>query len=62
MTVSKDLMAKFQIGSIMGKGQPCDVAGKNVQNTKTKEYAWVDIKGKKHVYSDKLWKKKNESL
>ena len=61
MTVSKDLMAKFQIGSIMGKGQPCDVAGKNVQNTKTGEYAWVDIKGKKHVYSDKLWKKKNES-
>ena len=61
MTVTKDLMSKFQQGSDMGIGQPCDVAGKNIQNEDTKEYAWVDIKGKKHIYSDKLWKNKNEN-
>ena len=61
MAVTKDIMAKFQQGSDMGNGQPCDVAGKNIQNEDTKEYAWVDIKGKKHVYSDKLWKNKNEN-
>ena len=61
MTVTKDIMAKFQGGSDMGNGQPCDVAGKNIQNEDTKEYAWVDIKGKKHIYSDKLWQTKNEN-
>lgn len=61
MTVTKDIMSKFQQGSDMGNGQPCDVAGKNIQNEDTKEYAWVDIKGKKHIYSDKLWKSKNEN-
>ena len=61
MTVSKELMAKFQTGEDMGVGQPCSIAGNNIQNASTKEYAWVDIKGKKHVYSGDLWKKKNEN-
>ena len=61
MSVTKSIMSKFQEGSNMGNGQPCDVAGKNIQNKDTKQYAWVDIKGKKHIYSDKLWKNKNEN-
>ena len=36
MAVTKDIMAKFQQGSDMGNGQPCDVAGKNIQNEDTK--------------------------
>lgn len=61
MSVTKTQMSKFQKGADIGLGQPCNVAGKNIQNEVTKEYAWVDIKGKKHIYSDKLWKKKNET-
>ena len=61
MTISKSLMSKFQKGNDMGKGQACAVAGKNIQNKDTQEYAWVDIKGKKHIYSSNLWKKKNKS-
>ena len=42
-------------GPPMGTGQPCKAAGKNVQNTETGEYAWVDIQGIKHVYSADIW-------
>jgi hypothetical protein len=45
----------------MVKGQPCGIAGKNIRNSKTKEYAWVDIKGYKHVYTDALWKTKSST-
>ena len=61
ITVNNNTLSKFQKGIDMGIGQPCNVAGKNIQNEDTLEYAWVDIKGKKHIYSDNLWKKKNES-
>lgn len=54
-------IGKLSQGSEMGIGQPCYVAGKNVQNKKTSEVAWVDIKGRKHVYSDKSWKYKKQS-
>ena len=56
-----DDVGKLSKGPDMGIGQPCYVAGKNVQNKKTKEVAWVDIKGRKHVYSDKSWKYKTQS-
>lgn len=50
-----------QQGSDMGLGQACKIAGQNVQNEKTKEIAWVDIKGYKHIYTDSIWKSKLES-
>ena len=54
-------LSKLPQGPGMGIGQPCYVAGKNVQNKKTKEVAWVDIKGRKHVYSNSSWKNKTQS-
>jgi hypothetical protein len=53
-TVNMDgTMAKeLQIGPIMGAGQPCKIAGKNIKNKDTGEEAWVDIRGYKHIYSD----------
>jgi len=48
-------LSKLQAGPDMGVGQVCGAAGKNIQNTETKEMAWVDIKGNKHVYSANVW-------
>ena len=31
-------------------GQPCNLDGKNIRNTKTNEVAWIDPQGKRHVY------------
>ena len=41
----------FKKGHSMVKGQPCNVAGKNIQNISTGEIAWVDIKGTKHIFT-----------
>jgi hypothetical protein len=41
----------FKIGIPMNSGQPCQIAGKIIQNTSTSEKAWVDIKGLKHPFS-----------
>lgn len=51
----------FRSGLNMRMSQPCGIAGKNIQNITTKEFAWVDIKGIKHIYSSELWKNKNET-
>lgn len=56
--IDKELYKKLKPGQDMGIGQPCGFAGKNIQNNKTKEYAWVDIKGQKHIYSADIWKRK----
>lgn len=45
----------------MGIGQACKIAGKNIMNKQTKEVAWVDIKGVKHVYSEDVWKEKSQT-
>jgi hypothetical protein len=60
-TVSKDVFTKLKIGHDMGVGQPCNIAGSNIQNKKTKEHAWVDVKGFKHIYSGSLWNNKTDS-
>lgn len=60
-TVSNDVFSKFKTGPTMGVGQPCNIAGNNIQNKKTKEHAWVDVKGYKHIYSNSLWKNKTSS-
>lgn len=57
----KFILSKSQMGPNMGLGQACKIAGQNIQNEKTNEIAWIDIKGYKHVYTDSIWKSKLES-
>lgn len=54
-------LKQFHKGPDMGEGQACGVAGKNVQNLDTNEISWVDIKGRRHVYSEDIWKSKKAS-
>lgn len=61
ITVESERFNALKPGPDMETGQPCGMAGKNIRNSKTKEYAWVDIKGYKHVYSTNVWKKKSSS-
>lgn len=59
INISEEDLSELKEKAPMGLGQPCKIAGKNIINTKTKEVAWVDIKGYKHIYSDDLWKQKD---
>jgi len=59
-TGSYDLSTLPQ-GSNMGIGQACYIAGKNIQNKQTKEVAWVDIQGLKHIYGNTSWKNKSKT-
>ena len=59
--ITKNELEILQDSVAMEPGQPCKIAGKNVQNKATNEVAWVDIKGVKHVYSDISWKGKQKS-
>lgn len=59
--ITKNELDILQDSVAMEPGQPCKIAGKNIQNKTTKEVAWVDIKGVKHVYSDTSWKGKQKS-
>lgn len=61
ITVETAMFNALKSGPDMETGQPCGIAGKNIRNSKTKEYAWVDIKGYKHVYSTNIWKRKSPS-
>lgn len=61
LSIDQTLASKMKSGPEMGSGQPCGIAGSNIQNDTTKEYAWVDIKGYKHVYSSDLWASKSAS-
>jgi len=57
----KDGINKLTTSEPMGIGQACRIAGKNIINKQTKEVAWVDIKGIKHVYSEDIWNEKSQS-
>ena len=48
-------------GPDMNQGQPCEIAGKIVQNIETGEHAWVDITGKKHIFTSDIWQLKDET-
>lgn len=63
MTVDfeKDGINKLKSSEPMGIGQACKIAGQNIMNKDTKEVAWVDIKGIKHVYSQDIWKEKSQT-
>ena len=54
-------LSKLPSGPDMGTGQACGAAGKNIQNEQTKEMAWVDIKGYKHVYSAEIWNNRSSN-
>jgi len=56
-----DALSKLPSSLDMNKGQACGAAGKMIKNTTTKEMAWVDIQGIKHVYSDNIWDKRSDS-
>jgi len=57
----KDGINKLTPSERMGIGQACKIAGKNIMNKQTKEVAWIDIKGIKHVYSEDVWKEKSQT-
>lgn len=59
--IPADDFNKLEQSVNMGIGQECDVAGFNIENKSNSERAWVDIKGRKHVYSDEVWNNKNNS-
>ena len=45
----------------MNTGQPCFIAGKIIKNDTSGEYAWVDLKGIKHIYTSEVWKNKHDT-
>jgi len=49
---------KLPSGQDMVPGQACQIAGKNIKNEKTNEYAFVDVRGVKHIYSNDSWDNK----
>ena len=59
--ITSDEFSKLLGGPNMGKGQSCNVAGFNVENSDTGEASWVDIKGVRHVYPKDVWDKRNSS-
>tara|TARA_Y100000992_G_scaffold160975_1_gene107765 strand:- start:493 stop:1557 length:1065 start_codon:yes stop_codon:yes gene_type:complete len=48
-------LSQFTKSVDMNSGQPCHIAGQMIQNKKTREYAWVDLKGIKHIYASDIW-------
>lgn len=59
--IENDTLSKLKVGPNMGSGQACKIAGQNVQNSKTNEVAWIDIKGFKHIYTSDIWQNKKSS-
>ena len=57
---SKEL-SKFTKSVDMNTGQPCFIAGKIIKNDTSGEYAWVDLKGIKHIYTSEVWKNKHDT-
>lgn len=50
-------------GNDIGIGEPCDIEGKMIKNkdSANKKYAWVDQKGKAHLYTKETWEKRAPS-
>ena len=59
--ITSDEFSKLLGGPNMGKGQACNVAGFNVENSDSGEASWVDIKGVRHIYPKDVWDKRNAS-
>lgn len=61
INIDADEFNKLKESVNMGIGQECGVAGFNIENKSNSERAWVDIEGRKHVYSDEIWNNKNKT-
>lgn len=59
--IDPGVLAKLKQGPPMEHGQPCGLEGKIVRNKATKEMAWVDVKGHKHVFTTDAWENKSAS-
>ena len=56
--IKNNMLDKLPNGDDMNPGQACQIAGKNIKNKKTKEHAFVDVRGVKHTYSKDSWENK----
>lgn len=61
VSIKSGELNKFIKSVDMNVGQPCFVAGRIVKNVDNEEYAWVDLKGVKHVYANDDWVRKHSS-
>lgn len=59
--ITSDEFNKLLGGPNMGKGQACNIAGFNIENSENGETSWVDIKGVRHIYPKDILDKKNSS-
>lgn len=59
--INDDMLESLPDGPKLRLRQPCSIAGKNIRNARTDEYAYVDIKGIKHIYSSDSWKNKSKT-
>lgn len=59
--ISSKELCKFKKVNDMNTGQPCHVAGKIIQNSETGDYAWVDLKGIKHIFSNSTFPVRHNS-
>jgi uncharacterized coiled-coil DUF342 family protein len=53
--IKSEELSQFKKSVDMNSGQPCHIAGQMIQNEKTQEFAWVDLKGIKHIYTSDVW-------
>lgn len=48
-------LSEFKKGPDMIASQACGVAGNNIMNERTGEFAWVDMEGYKHIYDQSAY-------
>ena len=60
MKIDIDELQQFENGADMNIHQPCDMAGKNIEN-QNGDKKWIDIKGHAYDYSNDMWNKKNKT-
>lgn len=51
---TEEELNKFETGPQMRVDEACKEGGRNVFDATTQKYAWIDVKGYKHVYSNYL--------
>ena len=60
MKIDIDELQQVENGADMNIHQPCDMAGKNIEN-QNGDKKWIDIKGHAYDYSNDMWNKKNKT-
>jgi len=61
VTIPKIDFDKLLHSTNLEEGQECGIAGYNIESKVGKQKAWVDIQGKKHIYSNNIWDDKHKS-